>query len=100
MKAKVTRRLGVVDGWESPLITVLPNGRRVVEVGTIIDQDEHPEADIVRLIKHGEGVPMDDEAREACGMTERQIDAAQQALQRMYAIPDEEESEEESEDDE
>ena len=100
MKAKVTRQLGVVPGWESPLVTTLPNGRRVIEVGTIIDQAEHPEADCVRLVKNGEGIPLDDECREACRMSPQQIDAAQRAIHRMYSMPDDDEGDDDDEESE
>ena len=88
MKCRITRDLGACDGWESPLVTVLPNGRRVVTAGTVIDQNEHPETDCVAAIRAGEAVPVDDECQRACGMTPEQIRAAQEANTRMYSVDD------------
>lgn len=88
MKCRVTRDLGVCPEWQSPLVTVR-NYRRIVAAGTIIDQTEHPETNIVALIRNGEAVPIDDEAREACQMTPQQIAAAQAAIAKMYTIQSE-----------
>ena len=88
MKCKVTRDLGVCHEWQSPLVTVR-NQRRIVAAGTIIDQSEHPETNIVALIRNGEAVPIDDEARDACQMTPQQIAAAQAAISKMYTIQSE-----------
>lgn len=85
MKCKVTRDLGVCPEWQSPLVTVR-NQRRIVAAGTIIDQLERPETNIVALIRNGEAVPIDDEARDACQMTPQQIAAAQAAIAKMYTI--------------
>lgn len=98
MKARVTRDLGAVPSWISPLIRTIEVdddgvivSRRIVPAGTIIDQHEHPETNIVMLIRNGEAVPVDDEARTACGMTEAAIQAAQKAVDRMHAIEEEQE---------
>jgi len=88
MKCRVTRDLGVCPEWQSPLVTVR-NHRRIVAAGTIIDQTEHPETNIVALIRNGEAVPIDDEARKACQMTPQQIAAAQAAIAKMYTIQSE-----------
>ena len=85
MKCRTTRDLHVADSWQSPLITLV-NGRRRVAAGTLIDQQEHPETDCVRLVKNGEAVPVDDECRVACGMSLKQIDAAQAAQDKMQAL--------------
>jgi len=85
MKCRVTRDLGACPEWQSPLI-VVKNFRRVVAQGTIIDQSEHPETNVVALIRAGEAVPIDDEAKTACEMTPEQIVAAQSAVAKMYTI--------------
>ncbi len=93
MKCRVTRDLGACPEWQSPLI-VVKNFRRVVAAGTIIDQEQHPETNVVALIRAGEAVPVDDEAREACKMTPAQIEAAQRAVQKMYTIQNEDDESE------
>ena len=75
MKCKTTQNLGAVPSWKSPLIVEI-DGRRVVPVGTIIDQHEHPETNCVALVRTGEAVPMDDECREAARLTATQVAAA------------------------
>ena len=87
MKCRTTRELGVVDCWESPLI-VESDSRRFIPAGTEIDQSAHPETNCVALVQNGEAVPVDDECREACRMTQAQIDAAVRANHRLY-LPEE-----------
>ena len=87
MKCRTTRELGVVDCWESPLI-VESDSRRFIPAGTEIDQAAHPETNCVALVQNGEAVPVDDECREACRMTQAQIDAAVMANHRLY-LPEE-----------
>lgn len=99
MKCRITRNLGAVPWWNSPLVTTLPDGRRVVMAGTVIDQSQHPETNCVAAIRNGEAVPADEECERACGMTPAQIQAAQDAVSRMYMQPDEDADESESEDD-
>lgn len=98
MKAKVTRDLAAVPSWNSPLIKTIEvddDGvlvlRRIVPAGTVIDQHEHPETNVVMLIRNGEAVPVDDEARTACGMTAAAIEAAQKAVDRMQSVEEEQE---------
>jgi len=99
VKAKVTKLSGLsaVDSWESPLIKVV-NGRRIVPCGTIIDQNEHPETNCVKLVQMGEGVPVDDECWKACGMSPIQVTAAQSAREKLYSISEPDEQEEDQED--
>jgi len=87
VKCRTTRELGVVDCWESPLI-VESDSRRFIPAGTEIDQSAHPETNCVALVQNGEAVPVDDECREACRMTQAQIDAAVRANHRLY-LPEE-----------
>ena len=84
MKCITTRDLGVVDCWESPLI-VESDSRRFVPAGTEIDQDVHPETTCVALVRNGEAVPLDDECRKACSMTQAQIEAAVRANHKLYS---------------
>lgn len=84
MKCKVTRDLGAVQSWESPLVTVTADGRRIVAAGTVIDEAEYPEANCVALVRNGEGIPLDQECCDAVNMTPQQIDAAQNANARLY----------------
>ena len=98
MKCRVTRDLGVCPEWQSPLI-VVRNQRRIIASGTEIDQGVHPETNVVALIRNGEAIPVDDEAREACGMSPGQIVAAQAALSKMYAVDTHEEDDDESDGD-
>ena len=87
MTCRTTRELGVVDCWESPLI-VESDSRRFIPAGTEIDQSAHPETNCVALVQNGEAVPVDDECREACRMTQAQIDAAVRANHKLY-LPEE-----------
>ena len=98
MKCKTTRELGVVDCWESPLI-VESDSRRFIPAGTEIDQTAHPETNCVALVRNGEAVPLDEECREACRMTQAQIDAAVCAQYRMHT-PNGADTTEEGDDDE
>lgn len=84
MQCRTTRDLGAVDSWQSPLI-VESDSRRFVPVGTLIDQTEHPETNCVALVRNGEAVPVDEECRRACAMTQAQIEAAVRAQHRMHA---------------
>ena len=97
MKCRTTRELGVVDCWESPLI-VESDSRRFIPAGTEIDQTAHPETNCVALVQNGEAVPLDDECREACQMTQAQIEAAVRANQKLY-LPDDTETEGDDEQD-
>lgn len=97
MKCITTRDLGVVDCWESPLI-VESDSRRFVPAGTEIDQELHPETNCVALVRNGEAVPLDDECREACSMTQAQIEAAVRANHKLYS-PEETQTEEDDEQD-
>lgn len=96
MKCRTTRELGVVDCWKSPLI-VESDSRRFVPAGTEIDQDLHPETNCVALVRNGEAVPLDDECRKACSMTQAQIEAAVRANHKLYSP---EETQTEDDDDE
>jgi len=87
VKCRTTRELGVVDCWESPLI-VESDSRRFIPAGTEIDQSAHPETNCVALVQNGEAVPVDDECRQPCRMTQAQIDAAVMANHRLY-LPEE-----------
>ncbi len=98
MKCRVTRDLGVCPEWQSPLV-VVRNHRRIVAAGTEIDQTAHPETNVVALIRNGEAVPIDDEAKEACGMSPEQIAAAQTAIAKMYAVDTYEEDSDDSDSD-
>lgn len=98
MKCKVTRDLGACPEWQSSLIQV-KNMRRIVEAGTEIDQTLHPETNVVALIRAGEAVPIDDEAKQACGMSAEQVIAAQAALARMYSVDTHEEESDDSDSD-
>lgn len=97
MKCITTRELGVVDCWQSPLI-VESDSRRFVPAGTEIDQDVHPETNCVALVRNGEAVPLDDECRKACSMTQAQIEAAVRANHKLYS-PEETQTEEDDEQD-
>ena len=97
MKCRTTRELGVVDCWESPLI-VESDSRRFIPAGTEIDQTAHPETNCVALVQNGEAVPLDDECREACRMTQAQIEAAVRANHKLY-LPDHTETEGDDEQD-
>ena len=97
MKCRTTRELGVVDCWESPLI-VESDSRRFIPAGTEIDQTTHPETNCVALVQNGEAVPLDDECREACRMTQAQIEAAVRANHKLY-LPDNTETEGDDEQD-
>ena len=97
MKCITTRELGVVDCWQSPLI-VESDSRRFVPAGTEIDQELHPETNCVALVRNGEAVPLDDECRKACSMTQAQIEAAVRANHKLYA-PEETQTEEDDEQD-
>lgn len=97
MKCRTTRELGVVDCWESPLI-VESDSRRFIPAGTEIDQAAHPETNCVALVRNGEAVPLDDECREACRMTQAQIEAAVRANHKLY-LPDNTETEGDDEQD-
>ena len=98
MKCRTTRELGAVSGWESPLI-VESDSRRFIPAGTEIDQTAHPETNCVALVRNGEAVPLDDECRAACRMTQAQIDAAVRAQYRMHT-PNGADTTEEGDDDE
>lgn len=89
MKCVTTMDLSCDVHCPPELISVV-NGRKVIKSGTLIDQDVFPITDCVRLVQSGQGVPADDECREACRMTQAQIDAAQAAIKRMYAMPEDE----------
>ena len=97
MKCITTRELGVVDCWESPLI-VESDSRRFIPAGTEIDQELHPETNCVALVRNGEAVPLDDECRKACSMTQAQIEAAVRANHKLYS-PEETQTEEDDEQD-
>lgn len=86
MKATCTRDLGAVPGWNSPLIKTNELGRRIVPKGTVIDKKLHPETDPVAMVKHGDGVPADEECWIACGMSPLQVAAAQSAAAKLYTI--------------
>lgn len=92
MQCRTTRDLGAVDSWQSPLI-VESDSRRFVPVGTLIDQAEHPETDCVALVCNGEAVPVDEECRRACAMTQAQIEAAVRAQHRLHAADTEDDAE-------
>ena len=98
MKCKVTRDLDACPWWESPLI-VEKNGRRVVAAGTEIDQHVHPDTNVLFLIRNGEAVPADDEARNGCKMTPAQILAAQEARERQGKLDTYEEDSDDSDSD-
>ena len=97
MKCITTRELSVVDCWQSPLI-VESDSRRFVPAGTEIDQELHPETNCVALVRNGEAVPLDDECRKACSMTQAQIEAAVRANHKLYS-PEESQTEEDDEQD-
>lgn len=98
MKCRTTRDLGVVDCWESPLI-VESDSRRFIPAHTEIDQALHPETNCVALVQNGEAVPIDDECREACSMTQAQIEAAVRANYKLFAPEDTKTEEDDEQDD-
>lgn len=83
MRCKATRDIGVAPLCDPKLVTQNELGRPVIANGTVIDEAECPTADCVRLVKSGMAVPLDDECREACKMTDTQIAAAQAAVDKM-----------------
>ena len=86
MQCKYTRDVDAGPLCPDALITV-KNGRRVIAAGTIVDAAVHPIARPAHDVRAGIAVPVDDECREACGMTVERIEAAQRAIRRLYAPP-------------
>lgn len=99
MKCVTIQHLDCDTHCDDKLVHTMPDGRRVVLSGTLIDQSECPTADCVRLVKMGLADPADDECRTACRMTPEQIAKAQLAQRKLMAmLPEPEDTEEEDED--
>jgi len=86
VKCRYTRDVDAGPDCPVELVT-LKNGRRVIAAGTIVDQAEHPITRPAHDVRSGIAIPLDDECREACGRTPEQIQAAQRAVERLYAPP-------------
>jgi hypothetical protein len=53
----------------------------------------------VALVRNGEAVPLDDECRKACSMTQAQIEAAVRANHKLYSPEDTQTEDDENEQD-
>lgn len=93
MICKTIHQLDCDTGCDPSLVTVLDNGKRVILVGTVIDAASVPTADCVKLVRNGLAIPIDEECRAAAQRTDAQLTAAQIAMQKMLAIPPENDDE-------
>ena len=98
MKCKTTQDLRCDVNCHPPYITKNAMGRDVIAKGTIICRDEFALADCVSLVRNGLAIPMDDECRKACDMSQAKIDAAVAAMEKMLHPKEDEEDEFEEED--
>lgn len=73
-------------------------GREVIKVGTVICRDEFALADCVALVRNGLATPEDEECRKACNLTEAQLQAAKDAMQKLLNPSVEDSDEDESDD--
>lgn len=98
MKCVTVTQLDCDTHCDVRLVTVTPYGLRVVLAGTLIDEEECPTADCVKLVKMGLADPADDECRAAVNMTPEQIARAQLAQRKLTGIAPEPEDDTDDED--
>lgn len=100
MKCRTTRNIDVYAGCE-PYVSTDVMGRKVIPAGTVICQAEYPPADCVALVRNGLADPVDDECRKAANRTQFELDAAKEAIERMYSgeLPEDVDDDDDSEED-
>ena len=75
-------------------------GRGIIAKGTMICRDAFALADCVTLVLNGLAVPVDDECRAACNVSEAQIAAKVEAMEKMLHPPEDDDDDEEDDEEE